>query len=196
MIAVVASLDDVRAAAPMFFATDVMTFFDSRACEKVYPLPAAHKTLFITSELLAPEKARIYSVRVIDWDTKDLTTLGEFGAFETMRQAREFCEWMVMGCGWLPNDMRLGGKGTKAWRDEAGVLHVQYYDTEIVTADPDGKVVLNTGGFFTMTTKTRMTQASNQFSLGYVVKTRGGKWYAFRNGREYEFNKKGKCVIQ
>lgn len=192
------SMDEIRAAAAKFFASDAMTFFNARAADKVYPLPAAHKTVFITSEEIDPTEGRVYSVRVIDWDTHDLTTMGVFGGLPSMKAAKAFCEWLVAGCGWLPNDMRLGGKGTKAWRDpESGVLHVTYYDTEIVTADPDARrVVLNNGGFTTMTTKTRMTQAAHQFGLGYQVHEREGQWFAYREGREFKFNDEGRCLVE
>ena len=192
----ITSMSELRSAIPPFFAPDAMAFFQSRVCEKVYPLPAANKSLFISSEQIVPRKPRVYSVRVVDWLTKEHTVLGEFGAFADMRGAKAFCEWMVAGCGWMPNDTRLGARGTEAWRDGAGVLRVRYYDTVIVTAEPDdGPIVLDNGGFFTMTTKTRMTQAANQYGLGYSIKQVQGTWVVEKDGAVYTFDKRGKCKI-
>jgi len=70
---------------------------------------------------------------------------------------------------------------TEITRDDYGVI-VKYRDTEIVIANhtTDGEnaiVVLNTGGHFTATTKKKMNQASEQFSLGYRVFQKNNKWF-------------------
>lgn len=62
-----------------------------------------------------------------------------------------------------------------------GVLTVTYHETPVVKAGID-TIVLNTGGWKTNTTKTRMNQASNQFDLGFGVYQRKGEWYCdFKN---------------
>lgn len=68
-----------------------------------------------------------------------------------------------------------------------GKTIVQYHATNVVTMYDNGAIFLNTGGWLTRTTKTRMNQASNQFGLGYVVKQNGGKWYAEHNGKKLQF---------
>ena len=53
---------------------------------------------------------------------------------------------------------------------------VTYHNTAVVVFNDD-TITLNTGGWFSNTTKTRMNQASHQFDLGYYVFQRAGKWY-------------------
>lgn len=60
-----------------------------------------------------------------------------------------------------------------------GVTRVRYHSTDVVTFNDDW-IVLDTGGWTTYTTKTRMNQASNQFRLGYYVFQRDFTfWYTF-----------------
>lgn len=58
---------------------------------------------------------------------------------------------------------------------------VEYHDTPVVVFTHDGDaaltVILNHGGWRTATTKTRMTQAANQFDLPYRVYQRDFQWY-------------------
>ena len=63
------------------------------------------------------------------------------------------------------------------------VLIVQYHDTDVVWySKVEDKIVLDSGGWKTSTTKLRMNQASNQFDLGYHVFQDKGIWYVeFRN---------------
>ncbi len=51
-----------------------------------------------------------------------------------------------------------------------------YRGTVVVKWNAD-KIVLNTGGWRTNTTKNRMNQASNQFGLGYSVFQRNFDWW-------------------
>lgn len=53
---------------------------------------------------------------------------------------------------------------------------VRLYSTDVVTFCPD-RIILNTGGWETVTTKSRMNQASNQFQLGYYVFSKKGQMY-------------------
>lgn len=49
-------------------------------------------------------------------------------------------------------------------------------------------VILNSGGWRTVTTKTRMNQAANQFGLGYGVYQRKGEWFVDTpDGQTLEF---------
>lgn len=53
---------------------------------------------------------------------------------------------------------------------------VRLHSTDVVTFCPE-RIILNTGGWETATTKNRMNQASNQFQLGYHVFSRKGQMY-------------------
>jgi len=74
-------------------------------------------------------------------------------------------------------------------RKENNKTIVRYHNTDIVTIDwienykddpnPNmlGMITLNTGGWFTQTTKARMNQVSEVFNLGYRVFQKNYKWY-------------------
>jgi len=61
-------------------------------------------------------------------------------------------------------------------RDEDGWIVVRYHNTDVVKFNAD-KVILNSGGWQTVTTKVRMNQAANQFGLGYYVYQKNHIWY-------------------
>jgi len=69
----------------------------------------------------------------------------------------------------------LGSHATTVTRKE-GNLSIIYHSTEVVRETAD-KIILNTGGYFSNTTKTRMNQASSQFDLGFNVYQKKKKWY-------------------
>lgn len=56
---------------------------------------------------------------------------------------------------------------------------IRYHDTDVVRFSPD-EVILDTGGWFTATTKSRMNQAANQFDLGFRVSQIKGDWLVLR----------------
>lgn len=62
---------------------------------------------------------------------------------------------------------------TVAPRDDGSVV-VTLYQTEIVKVFPD-RVELNTGGWLTTTTLTRMNQAANELGLGFRASRKGGQ---------------------
>ena len=68
------------------------------------------------------------------------------------------------------------GVHTAVFTDENGLTRVVYRGTCVVAFD-DEKVILNSGGYETSTTKTRMMQASNEHRLGYQVFQRDFRWY-------------------
>lgn len=78
-----------------------------------------------------------------------------------------------------------GKTKTKVFQD-GELVRVQYHETDVVTATPE-KITLNTGGWFMVTTKRRMNQASQQFGLDFNVYQVGGKWYVSYEGRCYDF---------
>lgn len=64
---------------------------------------------------------------------------------------------------------------------------VTYHSTPVVTFDEE-RVVLNTGGWFTNTTKLRMNQTANQYNLGFGVYQHKFDWYvSLPNGETREF---------
>ena len=66
------------------------------------------------------------------------------------------------------------------------MVTVTYHNTEVVKFDKDD-IILNTGEYFTNTTKVRMNQASNQYNLGYRVFQVCFKWFVWYNKRSIPF---------
>lgn len=67
-----------------------------------------------------------------------------------------------------------------------GPMVVTLHSTDIVRLFPD-RVELNTGGYLTTTTITRMNQVANQFRLGFHVSRAGGNLTArLADGRVLE----------
>ena len=67
---------------------------------------------------------------------------------------------------------------TKVWTT-GSLTTVRLYATNVVsffTGDSPA-VVLNSGGWRTTTTKSRMNQASNQYDLGYQVYQHNFQWF-------------------
>jgi hypothetical protein len=62
---------------------------------------------------------------------------------------------------------------------------VTYHSTDVVVFSKE-EIVLDTGGWFTVTTKARMNQASNEFGLGYQVYQEKGYWYIWFPGTDRE----------
>jgi 5-hydroxyisourate hydrolase-like protein (transthyretin family) len=61
-------------------------------------------------------------------------------------------------------------------QNEDGWYKVVYHSTTIVKWN-DEQIVLNTGGYFTATTKKKMNQASQQFDLGFSVYQENSHWF-------------------
>ena len=70
-----------------------------------------------------------------------------------------------------------------------GVIKVKYHSTDVVTVDNKrGEVTLNTGGWFTPTTKVRMNQTANAYGLGFNVYQKDFNWFVEKaNGQVIEF---------
>jgi hypothetical protein len=86
----------------------------------------------------------------------------------------------------MAQQSRLGTHATTVCRID-GELVVTYHSTAVVRANSE-RILLDTGGHFSSTTKTRMNQASRQFELGYGVYQRKGKWFVDYNGKTIGFN--------
>lgn len=88
----------------------------------------------------------------------------------------------------MSQTQRLSGVATSI-RREGNDMCVRYHDTDVVRFDdPRLKIVLNTGGWKTATTKTRMNQASNQFGLEYEVYQKKGDWFVDYKGKTIPFD--------
>lgn len=63
---------------------------------------------------------------------------------------------------------------------ENGIMRIVYHSTTVVTVDWHKRTItLDTGGYYTATTKARMNQASNQYDLGYQVYQEHGDWFVW-----------------
>lgn len=78
------------------------------------------------------------------------------------------------------------GRATKVYRSTEGDTCVQYHQTVVVRFN-SSRIVLNSGGWLTVTTKTRMNQASNQYELGYYVFQRNYEWFVDYNDKTIPF---------
>ncbi len=63
---------------------------------------------------------------------------------------------------------KVGAHKTRIYTDDTGYTCVLYHSTNVVKYNND-YIILNTGGYYSNTTKLRMNQASNQCGLGYRV---------------------------
>ncbi len=82
---------------------------------------------------------------------------------------------------------RVSGVATAISTDADGVMRVSYHSTPVVTVYPNGRIDLDSGGWFTVTTKTRMNQASNQFGLGFKVFQKDFRWFVDVDGHTIDW---------
>lgn len=75
---------------------------------------------------------------------------------------------------------KVRGRATSV-RENDGVTVVRYHGTDVVAFDKN-RIVLNTGGYRTYTTKLRMNQAAAQFDLGYRVYQKNHDWFVDYRG--------------
>lgn len=78
--------------------------------------------------------------------------------------------------------------GTVATTVAQGPKHmvVTYHRTQVVQFN-DQEIILNSGGWRTSTTKTRMNQTSHQFDLGFNVYQNKGDWFVSYKGTAVPF---------
>jgi hypothetical protein len=76
----------------------------------------------------------------------------------------------------MSQQWKLGKTATRVVRNSDG-LRVTYHSTDVVTVHANGTITLDTGGWWTNTTKSRMNQAANQFGLGFSVHQDQHIWY-------------------
>lgn len=77
-------------------------------------------------------------------------------------------------------------KGNTKIREEDGYTIIRYYWTDIVKFKW-GEIILASGGHRTQSTKQRINQASDEFSLGVRVHQDKNKWYVTFNNLTSEF---------
>lgn len=68
-----------------------------------------------------------------------------------------------------------------------GFNFCQYHATKVVRWN-DRKIILNSNGWRTNTTKARMNQVSNQFGLGFQVYQKDFNWFVRHGLYEYPFH--------
>jgi hypothetical protein len=82
---------------------------------------------------------------------------------------------------------RIGSHKTSVFTDTDGFTKVIYHSTPVVKFN-HAKIILNHGGYKTITTKLRMNQTSNQFNLGFRVYQKDFDWFVqllpFNNGNK------------
>ncbi len=76
-----------------------------------------------------------------------------------------------------------------------GRISVTYHNTLVVEVTPT-HIHLDTGGWKTNTTRTRMNQASNQFDLGYQVYQKDFAWYVNWKGQTIPFTNKTITLVK
>jgi hypothetical protein len=64
---------------------------------------------------------------------------------------------------------------------------VRYHNTDVVVFDSE-TITLDCGGWKTVTTKTRMNQASHEFNLGYHVYSLKKEWIVFHIRKTIPFD--------
>ena len=72
---------------------------------------------------------------------------------------------------------QIGSHKTTISSDADNRLIVTYHSTQVVKRANNGAITLNSGGDRSNTTKNRMNQAANQYSLGYQVFQRKFEWF-------------------
>lgn len=71
-------------------------------------------------------------------------------------------------------------------RDENGWTIGRYHSTDVIKFN-DQEIILDSGGWQTVTTKTRLNQASNQFDLGFSVYQKNFEWFVDYRGQTFPF---------
>jgi len=74
------------------------------------------------------------------------------------------------------------GKHATTISQTDGRTVVTYHTTPVVTVDADGTVTLNSGGWRSATTKTRINQAASQLDLRFHVYQRDFQWWVSVDG--------------
>lgn len=89
----------------------------------------------------------------------------------------------------MMEDLQMGKVGGVATTvsSKGGFTDVTYHNTNVVSFN-DKVINLNTGGWFTNTTKTRMNQAANEYGLEFTVFQKNGEWFVTHKGKTISFD--------
>ena len=87
-------------------------------------------------------------------------------------------------------DMRRISKNNTSVTGDRRDLNVRLHNTDVVKLDGDA-VTLDTGGWNTPTTATRMNQTSNEYDLGFRVYRKQGRMYVNTGSRDLPFAENG-----
>ena len=85
----------------------------------------------------------------------------------------------------MTQQYKVSGRNTCIFTEE-GMTKVKYHWTDVVAFNHK-TIQLDSNGWRTSTTKTRMNQASNQFGLGYYVRQKDFDWFVEYNGETLPF---------
>lgn len=81
-----------------------------------------------------------------------------------------------------PKSARKVANNTFRWEDEDGSIKYRLHQTDVVTIRPDGKVVLDSGGWKSVTTKDRMHLYAKDYSIWSIK----GQWFVRGRGADFE----------
>jgi len=77
---------------------------------------------------------------------------------------------------------QIGTHRTAVFTDDEGYINVIYHTTAVFKYNPtDKKLILNSGGWNTQTTKSRINQACKQFNIPIEVYQKDFIWYINTN---------------
>lgn len=82
----------------------------------------------------------------------------------------------------MANMQKIGAHKTSV-NEDGQFCAIRYHATDVVKFN-DKEIILNSGGWRTNTTKTRMNQTSNEFGLGFRVFQEKGYWWVEHGGQE------------
>lgn len=81
---------------------------------------------------------------------------------------------------------KIGSHKTTIYTNEEGLTCVKYWNTDVIKFN-ESKIILNSGGYYTVTTKTRINQAFNQYNLNCSLFQKKGEWFVKQNEKVIPF---------
>jgi hypothetical protein len=79
-------------------------------------------------------------------------------------------------------DSKLIANNTIEYHKDNGTRVIRLHLTDIITFHPDGSVTLNSGGYKTATTKSRINELAP-----VIITQKSSVWYVYYSGKEYIF---------
>jgi len=80
----------------------------------------------------------------------------------------------------------VGNHKTVIYQNDQHMTAIRYHATEVVQFDQN-LIILDSGGWKSVTTKLRMNQTSKQFGIGFSVYQKNFEWFVDYNGQKLEF---------